>query len=60
MVKIEDMKGKCEMCKKYKANSFIRQKQVCPKCFDILNKDNYKRMGQGAEIPKKLNLLAAA
>jgi len=60
MVKIDDMKGKCEMCRKYKANSFIRQKQVCPKCFDILNRDNYKRMGQDGVIPKKLVLLQTA
>jgi len=58
MVKITDMKGKCEMCRKYKATSFIRMKQVCPKCFDLLNRDNYKRMGQDGKIPTSLHLLA--
>ena len=58
MVKIKDMKGKCDMCHKVKANSIIRGKQVCPKCFDVLNRDNYKRMDLGMAIPRDLQVIA--
>jgi len=57
MVKIKEMKGKCEMCKRIKATSLIRGKQVCAKCFDTLNRDNYKRMDLGILIPTNFQLI---
>jgi hypothetical protein len=57
-MKIKSIKGKkCKRCKSSRAEGFIRGKAVCDKCFDILNKDNYKRMGLGINIPTNLKLL---
>jgi len=57
MVKIKELKGKCEMCHKVKATGLIRGRQVCAKCFDILNRDNYKRVEVGKPIPSKFDLI---
>jgi len=57
-MKLKSLKGKkCKRCKIYKAEGLIRGKEVCNKCFDILNKDNYKRMGLKIDIPTNLKLL---
>ena len=57
MVKIQGLKGKCDMCHKTKANCIIRGKQVCPRCFDEINRDNYKRIEQGLTIPRNFEML---
>ena len=47
---------KCAGCGKEKAVSFIRNKAVCNKCFNLIKKDNVKLTNSGESIPKDLKV----
>ena len=57
-MKLKELKGKCNCCKRLKSTSLIRGKAVCSKCFDMLNRDNYIRIRTGSSIPTNLTVLA--
>jgi len=48
---------KCENCKIRNSTAFIRAKEVCGRCYQIIRRDNLKRFQAGESMPIDFKIL---